>query len=350
MKPFNKNISSANQVVYRLFLVLDHLLGRRLAFALTRWLRKWYYEGLHRQLKKGPKGQLFEVERRSDITIEEFKKEYLKKRLPFILEGAAAEWASVKKWSLEYLKAEHGSDEIVLVNQQDVENGHEELTLSELIDGINDGLARYYRFYPLIQRHPERLHDFDYKWMQKLRQKRVVFDAFQVFIGPDKSYTPLHNANAGNLFTQVYGEKEWRLYPNHYMPVMDPGPVQSNYRTAPIRKGHGPFNPFEADYSTPYHLFEYLDSYSAKLKPGDVLFNPPYWWHAVENTGHTIGVGYRWLSLFPNFRSFPLLSLLDMCATRPPFWKTWALTKKDSNLTHLAEVGKLKPYLKQKRK
>jgi len=316
---------------------------------MTRPLRKSFYNGLERRMKKGEKGRLLQVDRRTDLSKEEFISEYLLKNRPVVFEGKAKDWECVQKWSLEFLKEQHGSDEIVIVDQAHEENPFEELTLAELIDGINDGLARYYRFYPLIQRHPERLLDFDFKWMQEHRHQKIKFDAFQVFIGPDKSYTPLHNANAANLFTQVYGEKEWMLYPNYYMPVLDPNPVRSNYRTAPIRKEYGPFNPFEPEYESPYHLFQYIDRYTTRLKPGDILYNPPYWWHAVRNFGSTIGVGYRWLPLSSTFKSNPLYSFLDMCTTRPFVWKTWKLSQIDPNLTHMAEVGKLKEYLKNKK-
>ena len=335
---------------YGWFQWLDHFMGRNTAFAMTRGGRKRFYEKAYEKMMAGPKGRVLEVDRRKEISVTEFRKKYLYPGRPLIFEGAANEWACVKNWSLDFMKEQHGDDQIVLVDQEDVQNDYETLTLGELIDGIRDGLSRYYRFYPLLQRHPERLLDFDLKWLRQHRHQRVIFDTFQVFIGPHDSYTPLHNANAGNLFTQVYGEKHWMLYPNHYMPVMDPNPVMSNYRTAPIRKDYGPFNPFEPEYEHPYHLFEYIDSYSAYLKPGDVLFNPSYYWHAVKNHGDTIGVGFRWLPLGYTFRKFPLYAFLDMCAMRPPFWKTWKLSQIDPNLTHLAEHGKLKEYLKQQEK
>lgn len=329
---------------------LDHFLGRHRAYNLTLNNRKKFYHKLERMVEEGQPGKVIEVDRRIDLSLEEFREKYLIPGVPVIFDGAAKDWDCVKNWSLDYFKEKHGDDQIVLVDQEDVQNNFETLTLGELIDGINDGLSRYYRFYPLLQRHPEHLLDFDVKWLRERRHKNCVFDTWQVFIGPDGSYTPLHNANAGNLFTQVVGEKHWMLYSNDYMPIFDPSPVMSNYRTAPIRKDYGPFNPFDMDFERPYHLYKMMDAYSAYLKPGDVLFNPSYHWHAVKNYGNTIGVGFRWLPLGYTFKNFPLYSLLDMCATRPPFWKTWKLSQIDPNLTHLAEHGKLQSYLESKEK
>lgn len=348
MQSYLRNIPKKYRTASKAFQFLDHFLGRRLAFSLTRPLRKKVYDGMYKTMQQHRKGELFEVDRIENLEEQVFIEEYLLKNKPVIFSGKANDWDCVKNWSLAYLKELHGDDEIIIVNQEDVENTHEELTLGELIDGIGAGLARYYRFYPLIQRHPERLLDFDYKWMQAHRHQKIKYDAFQVFIGPDESYTPLHNANPGNLFTQVCGEKEWILFPEYYTPVLDPNPVRSNYRTAPIRKEYGPYNPFDPEHESPYHLFEYCDRYKAHLKPGDVLYVPPYWWHAVKNIGHSIGVGYRWLPLQFNFKHNKLLSILDLCTTRPFVWKTWKLSQIDPNLTHMAEVGKLKEYMKSK--
>ena len=331
---------------YGYYQFLDHFLTRNLAFKMTRGSRKRFYSKLHDRFEPMADGQVYEVDRRKDLSLKEFREKYLLPGKPVVFEGAANDWPCVKNWTLEYMKEKHGDDQIVMVDQEQEDNPYEELTLGELIDGIRDGLSRYYRFYPLLQRHPEHLLDFDVKWLRERRHQKVKFDTWQVFIGPHDSYTPLHNANAGNLFTQVYGEKIWMLYPQDYVPIIDPSPVLSNYRTAPIRKDYGPFNPFEPDYEPPYHLYRYMDGFRAHLKPGDVLFNPCYHWHAVKNIGDTIGVGFRWLPLGYTFRNFPLFSLLDMCAMHPPFWKTWKLSQIDPNLTHLAEHGRLKAYLK----
>ena len=349
MKPYTRNIPRKYGVSSKIFQFLDHFLSRRIAFSLTRPFRKRLYKGLETEMKQQRKGNTFLVDRIENLSEEVFKKKYLLKNQPVIFSGKAAKWACVQNWNLDYLKEQHGDDEIIIVNQEDPDNTHEILTLTKLIDGINDGLTRYYRFYPLIQRHPERLLDFDYKWMQKHRHQKIKFDTFQVFIGPDKSYTPLHNANPGNLFTQVFGEKEWILFPEYYTPVIDPNPVRSNYRSAPIRKKYGPYNPFQPDHESPYHLFEYCDRYKAHLKPGDVLFVPPYWWHSVRNIGHSIGVGYRWLPLEFNFKHSFLNSILDLSTTKPFVWKTWKLSQIDPNLTHMAEAGKLKKYLKNQK-
>jgi len=126
--------------------------------------------------------------------------------------------------------------------------------------------------------------------------------------------------------------------------ILDPDPCRNMYRQAPERE-KGQFDPFNPNYEKPYNLYKYIDSYEVNLKPGDILWNPPYYWHTVKNTTDSIGVGYRWLSPLYAMKIAPLYLFLDLFAKNPPFWKTYSLYKKDLNLIHLAEYGNLDKYL-----
>jgi hypothetical protein len=44
-----------------------------------------------------------------------------------------------------------------------------------------------------------------------------------------------------------------------------------------------------------FPLFKYCPVYTSVLEPGDVLFNPPWWWHSIKNiTPKTVGIATRW--------------------------------------------------------
>jgi hypothetical protein len=337
-RDFRRNLTRGQRFKYGFYQLTDHFFGRKKIFSNG---RKKFYEGVLENMKKHGEGKIMPIERRKDLSLKEFNDHYVKKGIPVVLEGAANDWPCVKKWSLEYFKELHGKDEIVLVDQGNAEYPYELTTLADVIDNIRGGGSKYYRFYPLLVRHPEHIEDFDYKWLRERRSKPIWFDAFQVFIGGEGSYTALHNANQSNLFVQVCGEKKWVLYSHYYSTVLDPSPVRNVYRSAPDKTGAGPFNPFQPDYNAPNELYKYLDGYSVHLKPGDILWNPPFYWHAVKNTTDSIGVGYRWLSPFYSFKTSFLYMALDCFATKPPIWKAYSLYKKDINELHLAEVKQL---------
>ncbi len=337
-RDFKRNLTSALRFKYGFYQWVDHFFGRKKLFAKGRGK---FYKDVLESMKKHGEGKIMPIERRKDLSLKEFKEHYVAKGIPVVMEGAALDWDCVKKWSLQYFKELHGKDEIVLVDQGKTDFPYELTTLAEVIDNIRGGGSKYYRFYPLLVRHPEHINDFDYKWLRERRTKPVWFDAFQIFIGGEGSYTSLHNANQSNLFVQVYGEKKWVLYSHYYSSIVDPSPINNVYRSAPGKVEAGPFNPFEPDFNAPYELYKYLDGYSVHLKPGDILWNPPFYWHAVKNVSDSIGVGYRWLSPFYSYKTSPLYFSLDVFATKPPIWKAYSLYKKDINELHLAEVKKL---------
>lgn len=312
--------------------------------------RRRFYKKLAETLKASGEGKMVPIERRKDLSMEEFRNHYMRKGIPVVMEGLAKDWPCVKTWSLDYFKEQHGDDEILLVQLQKEGYPYESVTLGEVIDDMKKGGGKYYRFYPLLQRHPEHVKDFDYNWLLAHKNKVNWFEAFQAFIGPKNSATGLHNASSCNLFVQVYGQKRWILYPPYYTMILDPDPVKNVYRHAPVRTAEGPFDPFHPNYERPYELFKYIDHLEATLNPGDVLWLPPFYWHCVQNPTDSIGVSYRWLPPLYGFRVAPLYMFLDFCATNPPIWKGAKITQEDANLIYLAETGKLDEYLKEKAK
>src|SRR5699024_10952825 len=240
--------------------------------------------------------------------------------IPVVMEGKAKDWDCVKNWSLDYFNRLHGKDEILVIDSERIENHYEKITLSELIENIREGGSKYYRFYPLLKRHPEHLAEFDYPWLKKVRHRKPYFETFQAFIGGKGTQSPLHNAMACNFFIQVYEQKRWSLISPKHTAIVDPDPVRNVYRSAPYRKNEFPFVPFIPDYGKPYELFEYIDRYELVLNPGDILWIPPFWWHSVINETDSIVVGYRWVPTRYSFKQNFFSAMLDYLAFFPTFW------------------------------
>lgn len=349
MSNYKRNIKRSQRFEYGIYQFLDHFFGRKRVEKIFKKRRRRFYKKLHEAIKQSGEGKIIPVERRKNLSVEEFKKHYLKKGIPVVMEGAANNWPCVKNWSLDYFKQQHGDDEILLVQLQKEGYPYETITLAEVIDNMQTGGGKYYRFYPLLERHPEHVRDFDYTWLLQHRNKINWFEMFQAFIGGKNSATGLHNAGTCNVFVQVYGKKHWRLYPPYYTMIIDPDPVKNVYRHAPMRSATGsPFDPFNPNYGKPFELFKYIDTIDAELNPGDVLWLPPYYWHCVQNPTDSIGVSYRWFPPLYGFTVAPLYLFLDFLAINPPVWKGSKMVRKDANLIYLAETGQLDDYLKKK--
>lgn len=325
---------------YGIFQMLDHFLGRQRVQKVLSGPRHKHFLKMKSTLEKGEKGRVIEVDRRKNLGLEEFKRDYLGKGKPVIMEGQAADWACCKNWDFDYLAQQYGEDKILMVDTVNPELKHQSISLSEAISKLGDSEENYIRFYNLIERHPERIHDFDFKWMTQMRHQRIISQAWQVFIGAKGNSTHIHNAPAGNLFVMVHGEKSWMMHPMSSAAFIDPRSTESGmYRTGPWRNG-SPYNPFKPDF-VGHPLCEFMDSYHVKLYPGDVLYNPPYWWHTVRNDTNSIGIGYRWINMGYNLKHHPLYAFLDLTARNPPFFKSLKLWNSTVNKVFLAEKNRL---------
>ncbi len=111
------------------------------------------------------------------MSLEEFRNHYVRKGIPVVLEGAAKDWDCVKKWSLDYFKELHGDDEALMATQENMKN-YEASTLKDVIENIQSGGNKYFRFYPMLDKHPEHIKDVDYKWLRARINKFSFFDAF----------------------------------------------------------------------------------------------------------------------------------------------------------------------------
>ena len=307
-----KKLKFSHRLRYGSFQVIDKLLGRQRGVELTYKRRVKLYKSIHAHLKSTGKGEMRQVERIQGISIEDFKNNYIKKGIPVVIENGAKEWGCVKDWSIDYFNEKHGDDDITIIASNIGEAPFEITKLRDLLDNVNNGGDKYFRFYPLLMYHPEHIEDFDYKWLRACRNKFGFWEQFQVFIGGDKTYTPIHSAMPSNIFIQAYGEKEWVIYPPDLTAIIDCEPGKNFHRGAPHKKESGPFNPFNPDYESPYNLYELIDRYTTVLKPGDILYNPPQWWHAVQNNSVSIGVAYRWVSPIAALKSTFLYSFLDL--------------------------------------
>ncbi len=349
---YDKSLSSFIRMEYGFFQFLDHFFGRKTANRISLGGRQSMYREIDRQLKKNGKKPIVPLKKVKDISLEDFQKNHLKKGIPIVFEGAAKDWECCKSWDLEFFNQKHGDERVVLLansgeNTNVLDEAYESTTFSDIISNIRTGGTKYLNFYPLLDKHPEYYKDFDIQWLKERRHQNNIYTGCQMFLGGKGNEAALHNAHQANLFIQVWGEKKWVIYPSYYFPAVDPDPVRNLYRNAPFRKGP-PFNPFNPDYEM-YPRFEYIQGYEIHLKPGDILYNPPYVWHAVKNLTDSIACSYRWTNPFYSFKREPLYFFLDLFATNPNMYKSIKLSKENFNLVRLAEEGLLDDYLKNEK-
>lgn len=309
---FNQKVST-----YRKLWTQTHFLG-----PVGEAERVQHHEQLQAELLKlfEPQGKAREipVERRKNLSDREFLEVYYRRGVPVIFQGKATHWQCVQQWTPEWLAKHYGEDKVALIDAapkdlEAIDYALQYTTLAELVAEMDDKpLEKYSRFNRLLYEHPELYAHFDVQWLKGLRRPLSSGQTFQVFIGGKHSHTHLHAAAEPNLFTQVYGQKHWVLYPPEYDALLRP-PVKRNPYF------HSAFNPDAPDPEA-YPVMAYADYYTCLLEPGDVLFNPASWWHHINNPTGSIGVGFRWFPLGHVWKMDWTQTLLTLCATEPPLW------------------------------
>ena len=302
--------------------ILDHVAGRRRVERLMGSLRRSVSERIASDLKSSGDGALQEVPRREGLSPAAFWREYVRPGLPVVLVGAARSWPAATRWTPRFFAERYGDTPITLIRAAptdldgfatpDYEPSGGETTLADLVADMEAGKDTYARFVPILNEDPALERDLDRAWVDRMRPRGAVGTYYQLFMGGANTTTSVHNAIGSNLFVQLHGEKTWWLYPPRYNAVFDP-PLK---RAPFFFSGVDPERPDLARFP----LFRHVHGFKVTLRAGDVLYNPPFYWHYVRNPTASIGVGVRFYDVPSILRASPTQALLTALATNPPAW------------------------------
>ncbi|MEO0803316.1 MAG: cupin-like domain-containing protein [Cyanobacteria bacterium J06642_2] len=249
--------------------------------------------------------------------------------VPIVLEGLASESEAVRNWTPNFFKENYGAFE-VLVDYPRRQEAKRAIPLSEVVDEIQSGsdcghyvanVSDIFLQYPELETQlPIETIRHDY-----LDHKKLAY--IHLFMGGPGTGTDFHCANGVNFFVNIHGRKEWQFVnPKHsawMYPVVN---VSGVYGSSAVD-----FRKSQEEHRQACPLYEQIPVYKTILNPGDVLVNPPWWWHAIRNvTPSSIGCATRWL--VPTKPINPFYTFLTLAWCRPAFLKS-VLSKTDSRLS-----------------
>lgn len=113
----NAGVAWTNRYSFNTTFAMDWFLGQKLGLARTGSRAAWHAKMMAR-MQGAPLGRELQVERRRDLSPEQFRREYFLTGKPVVLEGIASEWPAVKTWTFDYLLERCGHDVV------DVLDGH----------------------------------------------------------------------------------------------------------------------------------------------------------------------------------------------------------------------------------
>nr|VFK64414.1 MAG: Cupin-like domain-containing protein [Candidatus Kentron sp. UNK]VFK71069.1 MAG: Cupin-like domain-containing protein [Candidatus Kentron sp. UNK] len=212
----------------------------------------------------------------------EFQKEFVDRPHPVVLRGFAADSDAVRDWSFHAFMERFGEEQVLLTTEKlDGEQGS--------LKAVESSKAYLHNNEILFRRHPELENALPVDRLESfLPPMRASY--LHLFLGREGTGTPFHSAANWNFFFNIEGQKRWWF--------VDPRHGFLIYPFAAM--GHGAIFSlcaFPDEYDREFFpAFKYCPIFEVTLDPGDVLFNPPWWWHAVRNVADTtVAVASRWL-------------------------------------------------------
>jgi hypothetical protein len=220
------------------------------------------------------------VERRKNLSAEEFRARYAIPGVPVVLEGLADDWPARRLWTLEFFKQNYGAVETT-VYTSGRKTTPRNMSLSaylEYMESTQDAAPDYLRAWSLSSfpelRAQYRRPSYFPCWTDRLpRDVRPTWK--WLFIGPARSGSAMHRDFIGSAAWNMLfeGEKTWWFYPPHQTSHVYSGEVDA-FRPDPER----------------FPLFAKAEGLSCVQRPGDIIFTPSNWWHQVRNETSTLAL------------------------------------------------------------
>ena len=244
---------------------------------------------------------VMEVTRVDNISQEEFMTEFYNPGIPVIFTNASSVWQAKTLLTPEWLVKEFGD--------RTTEVSGKAYTMRELVALVQNSTTENPAPYPCIFNIPGTLPellplvqplDLNYakpNWLNNRLFKLGYWgSATELFIGgPGGKFPYLHldfyHLNA--WITQLYGEKQFTVFPRGQEHLLYPKPDNS---------WQSELNLFEPDYEK-YPLFKEATPIRFTVGPGETLFIPAGTWHSAYSTTQTISVAFDQLNRknYPDF-------------------------------------------------
>jgi LPS sulfotransferase NodH len=239
------------------------------------------------------------VERRANLSRNEFCDRYYAANRPVIIEDLMTDWRAMTAWTPEYLKSVAGDLMIEIMAGRDADPKYEtnarkhrtQLRFADYIDMVYSGKVTndYYlvannAFFQRPEARPL-LQDFTAfpEYLNPTTDGRQCF----LWFGPGGTVTPLHHDTSNILIAQVAGRKRYRLVPA----------LQWQY----VYNRAGVFS--DVDCENPnldrHPRFRNASITDIVVEPGEVLFMPVGWWHLVRALDVSMTVSFTNF-VFPN--------------------------------------------------
>ena len=232
--------------------------------------------------------QMQRIDRRSHLTAEEFRREYLRKNKPVILTDVMQHWQAPQKWSLDFFKTNYGHLDVPVFSSNYSKPGkgymaHDyEMRFDAFLDAISSGPSDLRLFlFDIFSSAPELREDFHFH--TQLMDGWLTKFPFMFFGAPGSEVTLHYDIDCANVFlSQFHGTKRVILFA--------PGESEKIY--------HHPFtvksliDPKNPDLDR-FPALKNVKGYDDILVHGETLFMPSRFWHYMRYEDFSFSLALR---------------------------------------------------------
>ncbi|XP_026756942.1 2-oxoglutarate and iron-dependent oxygenase JMJD4 [Galleria mellonella] len=232
----------------------------------------------------------------NELQYEHFFQNYMQKNIPCIIKNVSSTWECAKKWinngiiNYDHFNVSYGNLEAPVADCNKITyNAH-----CKSIMKVNDYISYlkknekekllYLKDWHLRKIKPndgfyEVPFIFASDWLNEYALDHKEDDFMFVYIGPEKSWTPLHVDvyNSYSWSVNIVGRKKWILFP-----PQEEEKLKDSLGNLPLL--------FKYEMSEGIKYFEIIQ------EQGDALFVPSGWHHQVVNLLDTISVNHNWIN------------------------------------------------------
>lgn len=229
----------------------------------------------------------FVIERRNNLSYEDFKKEYLNPRIPVIISDATSSWEA-NSWTPEWFKKRYPG--------KILQTDKGKMTMEEFIDNItlvSDEPGPFLRELPLKDVFPDLMKhvniNLKYARPNWLGGKFIIPDVtrrlnresyIEVNFCGRRIFPYLHIDDLGvhTFINQHYGDKDFVVY----------SPDQTEFLYQKPGERFSEIYDVDNPDLVKYPLFAKAKPIRVKLLPGECVFMPSGWWHTTRVNGTSL--------------------------------------------------------------
>ncbi|XP_053603063.1 bifunctional peptidase and arginyl-hydroxylase JMJD5 [Plodia interpunctella] len=224
--------------------------------------------------------------------MEDFYSNYIIKEQPVVLDNCVNHWPALDKWkNPDYFKKLAGLRTVPIELGKvytDSDWTQKLMTIGEFIDKYiyqSNGPTGYLAQYQLFDQIPELKRDITEPEYCCFSDTDESVDVMAWF-GPKGTISALHHDPKKNLLTQVVGTKQLFLFSPNDSEFLYPHSHELLNNTAQV-------DPRMPDLEK-FPKYKNAKAYHCVLKPGQMLYIPPKWWHFVESLSISFSVSFWW--------------------------------------------------------